>query len=82
MDFPASLLFKKLTGSTFDPDKLLQSVGFPGKMIRSTLTGGQVSSKGLIETVLPQNPIEIRFKRLIQTLNGNPDMSPLIVLSP
>jgi hypothetical protein len=73
--FPASMLFKKLAGSTIDPDKLLQSAGFPGKMIRSTLTGGQVSSKGLIETVLPQNPIEIRFKRLIQTLNGNPDQN-------
>jgi len=73
--FPASVLFKKLAGSAFDPDKLLQSVGFPGKMIRATLTGGQISSKGLVESVLPQNPIEVRFKRLIQTINGNPDQS-------
>jgi hypothetical protein len=73
--FPASILFKKLAGSAFDPDKLLESVGFPGKMIRSTLTGGQISSKGLVESVLPQNPIEVRFKRLIQTINGNPDQT-------
>jgi len=73
--FPASVLFKKLAGGPFDPDKLLQSVGFPGKMIRSTLTGGQISSKGLVESVLPQNPIEVRFKRLLQTINGNPDQS-------
>lgn len=73
--FPASILFKKLAGSAFDPDKLLESIGFPGKMIRSTLTGGQISSKGLVESVLPQNPIEVRFKRLIQTINGNPDQT-------
>ena len=73
--FPASALFKKLAGTSFDPDKLLQSVGFPGKMIRATLTGGQISSKGLVESVLPQNPIEVRFKRLIQTINGNPDQN-------
>ena len=74
--FPASALFKKLAGTSFDPDKLLESVGFGvGKKIRATLTGGQVSSKGLVESVLPQNPIEVRFKRLIQTINGNPDQN-------
>lgn len=74
VSFPASELFKGLSGTAFDPDKILKSLGFPGRMIRSViLPGGQVSSRGLVETVAPQNPIEIRFRRLIQTLSGRPD---------